>query len=58
MSPVRTSIPFHRSLGGRLLISLALPILLIFGGVILYRSINTFAVVRQQTQQSLQLLTD
>ncbi|MCU0787341.1 MAG: PAS domain S-box protein, partial [Verrucomicrobia bacterium] len=58
MNANRPAIPFHRSLGGRLLISLGLPILLIFGAVILYRSINTYTVLRNETQRSLRLLTE
>jgi hypothetical protein len=58
MSLARMNLPFRHSLGGRLLTSLALPILVIFSALIVSRSINTFAVARQQTQLTLRHMTD
>jgi methyl-accepting chemotaxis protein len=58
MTSPSSRIPFRHSLKGRLLLGLALPILLISGGVMVLRWINTFALVREQARTSLRHLTD
>jgi two-component system NtrC family sensor kinase len=51
-------IAFHRSLRGRLLLFIVLPMVLISAGVMVFRAINTFAVVSEQAQVRLYHLAE
>jgi len=53
-----SSIPFHRSLRGRLVLFVFVPMLVIFSALIITRALNTFDVVRGQMEDSMRYLAD
>jgi methyl-accepting chemotaxis protein len=53
-----SKIPFRKSLRGRLLLFLILPIVIIFIAVIVFQAVNSFSVVRNLAQQQLRNLAD
>jgi two-component system sensor histidine kinase/response regulator len=53
-----STIPFHHSLRGRMVLFVFVPMLVIFSVLIITRALNTFAVVRGQMEDSMRYLAD